>query len=217
MLLFNPIFKFIISLFISIILVSIINHNLEQQIQSIFINMFPTILSEGCNGTIGEIIKFSNGKKRPETKGNIPVYGGNGILAYTDKANNENCIVIGRVGAYCGSTYLSTSSCWISDNAIVGKSINTQSQLFSFYLLKNAALPTRHIGTSQPLLTQSILSAIPCKIIEVSKIQEFNNLCTPIQLMIDANDTENTALAIVRESLLPQLMSGNITLDNAIF
>ena len=31
-----------------------------------------------------ECILFKNGKKKPIEKGNIPVYGGNGILGYND-------------------------------------------------------------------------------------------------------------------------------------
>ena len=69
-----------------------------------------------------EVIDFKNGKKRPKTEGNIPVYGGNGILGYTNEFNETNhSIIIGRVGAYCGSVYKCTDKCWISDNAIVGK------------------------------------------------------------------------------------------------
>ena len=61
---------------------------------------------------------FKNGKKRPKSIGTIPVYGGNGILEFTNDFNNQNCIIIGRVGAYCGSVYREPSKCWVSDNAI---------------------------------------------------------------------------------------------------
>ena len=66
-------------------------------------------------------IKFKNGKKRYSEIGNIPVYGGNGILGYTNNYNaKKNNIIIGRVGAYCGCVYKNDDKCWISDNAIVG-------------------------------------------------------------------------------------------------
>lgn len=113
---------------------------------------------------LSDILIFKNGKKRPATEGTVPVYGGNGILGYSDKHNYENCIVIGRVGAYCGSVYYAEKTCWISDNAIAAipkEDINT---LFSYYLLKSLQLNCRHIGTSQPLLTQEILNRIECDI-----------------------------------------------------
>ena len=49
---------------------------------------------------LSKYVEFKNGKKRPDTKGLIPVYGGNGILDYTNVSNMDNGVVIGRVGAY---------------------------------------------------------------------------------------------------------------------
>ena len=108
---------------------------------------------------LGSLITFKNGKKRPDTGINFPVYGGNGVLGYTDKWNNENCVIIGRVGAYCGSVFREKGKCWISDNAISGISDNNNIE-YLYYLLKLLQLNKRHIGTSQPLLTQEILNNI---------------------------------------------------------
>lgn len=109
--------------------------------------------------SLGSLMTFKNGKKRPETGDLFPVYGGNGVLGYADKWNNENCVVIGRVGAYCGSVFREKGRCWISDNAISGIS-NDDNIEYLYYLLKFLQLNQRHIGTSQPLLTQEILNNI---------------------------------------------------------
>lgn len=109
--------------------------------------------------SLGSLMTFKNGKKRPETGNLFPVYGGNGILGYADKWNNENCVVIGRVGAYCGSVFREKGRCWISDNAISGISDDDNIE-YLYYLLKFLQLNQRHIGTSQPLLTQEILNNI---------------------------------------------------------
>ncbi len=191
-----------------------INENLLQQAQAIFCNMFPEILSSNGETTLEQLIVFSNGKKRPQVSGNIPVYGGNGILAYTSDANAENCVIIGRVGAYCGNTFLCTGKCWVSDNAIQAKSKNSKSQLFIFYLLSNTALPSRHIGTGQPLMTQGILNAIPILLPEQSQIDLFNEIVNPIHKIIDKNNAENKFLANIRDTLLPKLMSGEIDVSN---
>lgn len=186
-----------------------INNNLEQQISEIFRNMFPSVLKEK-NNTIGQIIAFSNGKKRPVEEGKIPVYGGNGILAHTNKSNSGNCVIIGRVGAYCGNVSYSAKECWVSDNAIEAKCKVTECQFFTYHLLKNAELPSRHIGTGQPLMTQGILNAIPCSLPDVSEMNAFNNLCEPFQQQIDNNISENNSLSALRETILPKLMSGDI-------
>lgn len=39
--------------------------------------------------TLKEVIQFKNGKKRPSIDGNIPVYGGNGILGYGEKVQRQ--------------------------------------------------------------------------------------------------------------------------------
>lgn len=192
-----------------------INNNLEQQMFAIYKKRFSYVL-QGNSTTIGQLIAFSNGKKRPNEEGDVPVYGGNGILAYTNKFNSNNCIIIGRVGAYCGNVSYSPKACWVSDNAIEAKSKVSASQLFAYCLLKNAELPSRHIGTGQPLMTQGILNAIPCSLPDISEIDAFNNLCEPLQQQIDNNLAENAQLSALRETLLPKLMSGEIDLPDIV-
>ena len=193
-----------------------INDNLEKQITAIYKQKFSYVL-QGNNETVEQIVSFSNGKKRPNEEGTIPVYGGNGILAYTNKYNSNNCIIIGRVGAYCGNVSYSPKECWVSDNAIEAKSKISDSQLFAYYLLKNAELPTRHIGTGQPLMTQGILNAIPCSLPELSEIEAFNTLCEPLYQKIVSNLTENVQLTTLRETILPKLLSGEIDVTGVEF
>src|SRR5690606_26004296 len=69
-------------------------------------------------GTLEDFIQIKNGKVRPQNVGEIPVYGGNGIIDYIDKSNYSNINIIGRVGAYCGAVYFNKSSVWVSDNAL---------------------------------------------------------------------------------------------------
>ena len=108
-----------------------------------------------------EIIEFKNGKKKPSTKGRIPIYGGNGILDYTDQSNYDGeTLIIGRVGAYCGCVYNHYGKCWVSDNAIVGKVVDGNDFYYCYYLLKKLNLNARHVGSGQPLMTQEILNSI---------------------------------------------------------
>jgi type I restriction enzyme S subunit len=109
---------------------------------------------------LSEIAKLSNGKKKGDVTGVVPVYGGNGVFDYTDIPNSNNCVIIGRVGAYCGSVHYEPSVCWVSDNAIRCEAKPGADIRYLFYLLKSLKLDRRQIGTSQPLLTQGILNAI---------------------------------------------------------
>ena len=118
---------------------------------------------------LGEVIIFRNGKKRPIAKGKFPVYGGNGILDYTYEFNYESGVIIGRVGAYCGSVYFEPNKHWVSDNAISAASNEKSDLLFDYYLLNSLQLNKRQIGTSQPLLTQEILNCIEVNIPPLSE------------------------------------------------
>lgn len=110
--------------------------------------------------TISDLATFRNGKKRPDLIGLYPVYGGNGIMDYSNDFNDENCIVVGRVGAYCGCVYYSPCKCWVSDNAISVKPKETIDISFLFYLLKSLDLNQHRIGGAQPLMNQDIIGRI---------------------------------------------------------
>lgn len=144
---------------------------------------------------LASIVSFYNGRKRPNSKGYFPVYGGNGILDYSNNYNNENCVVIGRVGAYCGSVYYSQDKCWVSDNAIAGLATDDNDICFIYYLLKNLRLNERHIGTSQPLLTQGILNGIECRIPSVDEQKKISSILSSIDYRIESNTKINGNLA----------------------
>lgn len=71
---------------------------------------------------LGNIIKLSSGKSLTQANivaGIYPVYGGNGINSYHSKYFlKESTVVIGRVGAYCGSIHITTPKAWVTDNGL---------------------------------------------------------------------------------------------------
>ena len=113
---------------------------------------------------LSEICTFRNGKKRPDSKGQYPVYGGNGVLDYSSRFNLDTGVVVGRVGAYCGNVFLSKTRCWVSDNAILGINNKNSDLVYLYYLLKHLNLNTRRVGSGQPLITQDILNNIEFRV-----------------------------------------------------
>ena len=150
--------------------------------------------------TLKEVIQFKNGKKRPPIDGNIPVYGGNGILGYANNSNYERCIIIGRVGAYCGSVYLEDNKCWVSDNAIAAQPLGENDIRFLYYLLKCLRLNERHIGTSQPLLTQEILNKIECVVPSPPEQKR-------IAALLGSFDDKISANKMINDNLQQQVMA----------
>ena len=106
---------------------------------------------------LGDVTMMKNGKKRPQTNGRYPVFGGNGIMDYSNDFNSERVIIVGRVGAYCGCVYKSEEKCWVSDNAIAVFPKENVDFLFLYYLMNTLDFHYHHIGGAQPLMTQDII------------------------------------------------------------
>lgn len=143
---------------------------------------------------LSKYVEFKNGKKRPNNKGSIPVYGGNGILDYTDVSNMKSGVVIGRVGAYCGSVFLVNDECWVSDNAIIATCRDNMDLKYLYYLLSSLHLNERRIGTSQPLLTQSILNNIEVNIPVLHVQKKISSILETLDRKIKINKEINNNL-----------------------
>ena len=181
-----------------------INDNLEEVLAASHSKMFFS-KDTSEHSKLGELMTFGNGKSRPKTDGPIPVYGGNGVLSYTDHHNIENAVLIGRVGAYCGSVYLEQGICWVSDNAIFAKSKITKDEFFDYFLLKRLNLFNHHVGTGQQLLTQEILNNIEVPKPVTEQIELFNRKAASVFETIFANSREIIRLQELSDLLLSRL------------
>jgi putative type I restriction modification system methylase len=181
-----------------------INDNLEAVLAASHSKMFFS-MDTSEHSKLGELMTFGNGKSRPKTDGPIPVYGGNGVLSYTDHHNIENAVLIGRVGAYCGSVYLEQGICWVSDNAIFAKSKITKDEFFDYFLLKRLNLFNHHVGTGQQLLTQEILNNIEVPKPVTEQIELFNRKAASVFETIFTNSREIIRLQELSDLLLSRL------------
>ena len=167
-------------------------------------------------GKLGDIALFFNGKTRPKEieKGTIPIYGGNGILGYTNKSNFKGIsIIIGRVGAYCGSLYIENKDIWISDNALLSRPKKDNYFYFLFYLLKNLKLNTMAEGSSHPLLTQTLLNSIEINVYSENRKFLFDSQVKEYWSKINHNMNQINTLTQLRDTLLPKLMSGEVRVE----
>lgn len=139
-------------------------------------------MSEWKEVTIGEISILKNGRKRPTKKGNVPVYGGNGIMDSVNTHNEEDCIAIGRVGAYCGCVYLAKGKVWISDNAISAKANENADNVYLYYLLSSLNLNRHRIGGAQPLMTQDLIGRIK---VQLPPIEEQHRIASILSNLDD--------------------------------
>lgn len=118
---------------------------------------------------VGSISRFTSGKsmivsklpKEASPEAHVPVYGGNGIAGYTNKAipgAERPTLVIGRVGQFCGITRMTDGPAWISDNALYPVRIDAGiDQRFLGICLRGANLNRGKLGEYLPLITQRVV------------------------------------------------------------
>lgn len=110
---------------------------------------------------LDQLFEFSSGKSiAPGGDGAYPVFGSNGLIGRADESLFGSGIIIGRVGAYCGSVVFSRTPFWASDNTIVARPKNVTDLAFGYYLLRNAKLNRHAGGSAQPLVTQAALKPL---------------------------------------------------------
>jgi type I restriction enzyme S subunit len=162
-------------------------------------------MSEWKECKLGGVAEFKNGKSRPPEveNGTIPIYGGNGILGYTDIYNYQDpTVIVGRVGAYCGSVFYENKPIWISDNALYTIPKNRTDAKFLFYLLKNMDLNFQAEGSSHPLLTQTLLNSLEVFITDSpSEQRAIAGVLSSLDDKIDLLHRQNKTLEGMAEAL----------------
>ena len=86
----------------------------------------------------------------------FPIFGGNGIMGYTDKYNcSGDSLVIGRVGAKCGNVRYINKKIWVSDNALIAKS--KMNNRYLEFFINTLNLNRLASANAQPLITSSLV------------------------------------------------------------
>ena len=147
--------------------------------------------------TLGDLVDFSNGKASPVRcgGGGVPVFGSNGQIGESGISNSpENTIIIGRVGSYCGSVFISKTPSWVTENAIRAIARDENDARFVFYLIKTLRLNDRRAGSGQPLLNQSILSMIDARVPRIEVQRAIAHILGTLDDRIELNRKQNETL-----------------------
>lgn len=174
-------------------------------------------LPEGWSkAPLNTLCKITSGK-RPSQKvltenadNPIPVYGGNGISWFTNKKLfDDKFLVTGRVGTL-GTVFRVQEACWVSDNALCLFPKNDAGFEYLFFALSQIDILSLNSGSTQPLLTQTSLAAQNCLLPNQRVILSFHEYVFPWFESQRHLVSQNRTLAILRDTLLPRLMSGEL-------
>jgi type I restriction enzyme S subunit len=209
-----------------------INDNLEQQAEALYRSWFVDfepfkdgkfidselgLIPEGWRvGELYEITNITSGK-RPSTKSDyptsrdkVPVFGASGIMAYTtDKLYDIPILIIGRVGTL-GIVQKIDAESWPSDNTLV---ILSKNYHFVYFNLKSIDYQAINRGSTQPLITQSDIKQQMILIPQDEVLMKFEEKANILDKAIKNNDKAIKRLVLLRDTLLPKLMSGKLNIN----
>lgn len=208
-----------------------INKNLEQQAQALFKSWFVDfepfggVMPEGWySSTLGGVTEMGAGGDKPKivsnTKNNecpYPIYSNGldneGLYGYTDKPKitDESVTVSARgtIGFVC-LRHIPYVPIVRLVTLIPKTDIISAKYLYLF-------LKQIHIsgtGTTQQQLTVPDFRKTEILVPDVATMSKFTEIATPMFERIWANQEENEQLSLLRDTLLPKLMSGELDVSS---
>lgn len=166
---------------------------------------------------LGNILNFSSGDGLTAAEmagGDIPVFGGNGINGYHNKANIQTeTIVVGRVGANCGAVHKTPARAWVTDNAFI--TIFSESCLTTdFLVLLLRFLDLNHLSYdgSQPVISGKRVYPLPTPLPPlaeqaaiVERVEALMTTCRALEVEIEHARTHAAHLlqAVLKEAFAP--------------
>jgi len=159
----------------------------------------------------GEAIASSN----IDSEGTYPVYGGNGIMGYTEEYNSDNSdIIIGRVGAKCGNVRLVNGKKWISDNALIATVYNDYSREYVALLLEAMNLNSMANQNAQPLITGTMVkdkvAYFPEPLMQIKIVERVKVETKRIDATIEKIETEIGLMHEYKIALISEVVTGKI-------
>ncbi len=167
---------------------------------------------------LGDCFKLASGNTKPNNlslnktnKNKYAIYGGNGILGYSDQFFEDGeKIIIGRVGEYCGTTRYVREKCWITDNALYTSEFygNNSIKFFS-YLLEHENLSRLRNKGGQPLISQRPIYVKRVIIPTYEEQHKIAQILTTWDNAIEITQKLITAKEQQKKALMQQLLNGH--------
>ena len=206
-----------------------INENLEQQAQLLYKQYFPYSvndkLPDGWHvGAVGEIVEIHDAKRIPLSgaerskmdKKIYPYYGAAALMDYVDDyIFDGKYLLLGEDGTVvdnAGYPILQYvwGQFWVNNHAhvLTGKlGFNVESL---YMLFKHTQVKSIVTGAVQPKISQANLRSIQVVIPPENLLIEYNSQIEPMFALFRANDKASKTLTVLRDTLLPKLMNGEI-------
>ena len=208
-----------------------INADLEEMAQAIFKNWFVDfepfkdgkfvdselgMIPEGWKvGTLGELCNFKRGKnlltKNAIDEGVPVVAGGLEPSCYHNIANTgAPVITVSGSGANAGFMRMYHVPVWASDCSFIDISCKNFYFVYCFLKVNSKLLKHAQTGAVQPHVKPSDIHDFELVIPDKESIYDFQDKVKPFFDKIAVIQKENSRLSLLRDTLLPRLMSGEL-------
>ncbi len=217
-----------------------INHHLEQMAQAIFKSWFVDFEPFGAvmpddwrEGTLSEIATITMGQSPDGSSYNED---GIGTVFYQGRAEFGSRFptrrlfttqpkrmaakgdVLMSVRAPVGDVNVAYESCCLG-RGLVGIQSNNSCQsfiLYTMFALKQQLAMFNGEGTVFGSINKNDMATLPVLIPSDEVLRQFEELVNPMDATIEANYAESSNLQAARDSLLPRLMSGELSVADLI-
>ncbi|EAE2458088.1 TPA_asm: restriction endonuclease subunit S [Listeria monocytogenes] len=198
-----------------------INHHLVELAVSIWQKRFS---SQDTNGKLGDIIELYDSKRVPLSSKQrqkmdkiYPYYGATSLMDYVDNYLFDGIYLLlgedGTVISEEGYPILQYvwGKFWVNNHAhiLVGRNGFTVESLY--VLLKSTNVSSIVTGAVQLKINQANLKSVEVYIPSAGELESFNSTIKPIFDQLRNSTNEIETLTKLRDSLLPKLMSGEIS------
>lgn len=208
-----------------------INADLEEMAQAIFKNWFVDfepfkdgkfvdselgMIPEGWKvGRLGELCNFKRGKnlltKNAIDEGVPVVAGGLEPSCYHNVANTgAPVITVSGSGANAGFMRMYHVPVWASDCSFIDISCENFYFVYCFLKVNSKLLKHAQTGAVQPHVKPSDIHDFELVIPDKESIYDFQDKVKPFFDRIASLQKENSRLSLLRDTLLPRLMSGEL-------
>lgn len=210
-----------------------INENLERQAQALYKHYFPYSIDDELPdgwriGTAGEIIEIHDSKRIPLSgaerskmgKRIYPYYGAASLMDFVDDyIFDGKYLLLGEDGTVvdnAGYPILQYvwGQFWVNNHAhiLTGKlGFNVESL---YMLFKQTPVKSIVTGAVQPKISQANLRSIQVIVPPEKLLIEYNCRVEPLFSLLRTNKEENKSLTVLRDTLLPKLISGEIDVSD---
>ncbi|MBL3527525.1 MAG: restriction endonuclease subunit S [gamma proteobacterium endosymbiont of Lamellibrachia anaximandri] len=166
----------------------------------------------------GSFAKLEYGKSLKgyrEGEGSVPVFGTNGKVGLTGKALcDKEGIIIGRKGAYRGVHYSETPF-YVIDTAFFLSPLVSLSVKWAYYEILRFDINGMDSGSAIPSTSRDDFYSLWSVFPKIGIQDEFDRLISMIYEKKLFNDSGNTSLSLIRDTLLPKLLSGQLRIPDA--